>query len=82
MRLFADEKSSRLRKPHIIGSRNATDGGDIHKPWMNKGRTGSRRFRRPFGDFWAAPKVTQPVKSVDHSTGHSFLGVMNKEARR
>ena len=22
--------------------------------------------------FWAAPKVTQPVKSVDHKNRHSF----------
>jgi hypothetical protein len=27
--------------------------------------------RRPFGDFWAAPKVTQPVKSVDPQNRHS-----------
>jgi hypothetical protein len=32
--------------------------------------------------FWAAPKVTQPVKSGDHNTGHSFLGIMNKVTRR
>lgn len=38
--------------------------------------------RRPFGSFWAAPKGTQPVKSVDHKTRHSFLGVMNKITRR
>jgi hypothetical protein len=34
--------------------------------------------RRPFGSFWAAPKGPQPVKSVNHNTGHSFLGIMNK----
>ncbi len=32
--------------------------------------------------FLAAQKVTQPVKSVDHNTGHSFLGVMNKAPPR
>jgi hypothetical protein len=38
--------------------------------------------RRPFGDFWATPKVTQPVKSVDHNTGHLFIDIMNKITHR
>jgi hypothetical protein len=32
--------------------------------------------------FLAAQKGTQPVKSVDHNTGHSFLGIMNIVTRR
>ena len=32
MRLFADEKSSRHRKPHLIASRKATDGEDPLEP--------------------------------------------------
>ncbi|HBE78478.1 MAG TPA: hypothetical protein DDW65_11990 [Firmicutes bacterium] len=72
-RLFSRMKNGGChRKPHIIASRKTMDGEDIQEPWMNKGRTGSRRFRRPFGDFWAAPKVTQPVKTVDHQNRHSF----------
>jgi hypothetical protein len=35
-----------------------------------------------FGDFWVVQKVIQPVKSVDHNTGHSFISIMNKVTRR
>ncbi len=70
--LKQDVFSGRHRKPHIIASHNAMDGGDIHKPWMNKGKSEIRRFRRLFGSFLAAQKGTQPVKSVDNNTGHSF----------
>jgi hypothetical protein len=38
--------------------------------------------RRLFGSFLAAQKGTQPVKSVDHKTRHSFIGAMNKVTRR
>ena len=79
--LKQDVFSGRPRKPHIIASQNARDGGGIQKPWMNKGRTGIRRFRRLFGYFLAAQKVTQPVESVDHNTGPSFIGIMNKKTQ-
>jgi hypothetical protein len=62
----------RHRKGHLIASQNATDGGDIQKPWMNKGKSEIRRCRRLFGYFLAAQKVTQPVEAVDHKNRHSF----------
>ncbi len=69
-RLFPRMKIvGRHRKPHIIGKQSAMDGGDIQKPWMNRGKTEIRRFRRPFGYFWAAPKVSQPVEAVDKQNG-------------
>ena len=41
----------------------------------DKGETGKLGSRRLFGSFWAVPKGPQPVKSVDHNTAHSFIGV-------
>ncbi len=55
-----------------VASRKARMAKAFKKPWMNKGKTEIRRFRRPFGSFWAAPKGTQPVKSVGHQNRHSF----------
>jgi hypothetical protein len=63
----------RHRKPYIIASQIAMDGGDVQEPWMNKGKSEIRTCRRPFGYFWAAPKVTQPVKAVDHQNRPSFV---------
>jgi hypothetical protein len=67
------KNGGRHRKPHIIARQSATDGGDIQEPWMNKGRTGIRRFRRLFGYFLAAQKVTQPVETVDKQNRYSFI---------
>jgi hypothetical protein len=39
------------------------------KKWKEVREHGSRR---PFGHFWAAP-VTQPVESVGHNTGLTFM---------
>jgi hypothetical protein len=55
---------SRMKKAVAIGShdlvarRKAKDGEDVLKTGMNEGGP-ETWFRRPFGYFWVAPKVTR-----------------------